>query len=524
HSTRNQYGGNFSGPIWKAKRLFGFVGYEKSRYGTPGSRTTTLPTPLERSGDFSQTFNANGTLQMIFDPASTQADSARPGFFRRTAYTGNQIPAAQFDAVARNYLKLIPLPNGPGNLITHANNYFNPSVAHYMNKHTDVRIDWTPAEKHSVWFRITKGGSDDTYGPPFFAPEVETSIPQVHPRYHISAGETFFITPTTVATVTLGGGGGYEHWPNYSYGFNMASLGFSEAVARQFDVPTSPSVSMTNYSNLGSSRELRLGRNNYNAQINITKELISHSIRFGWTWENQQLNMFDGSSATFGFDQTPTLGPDPDIKNGLSGNGFASLLLGAGSSGSATRSSKPAFTDRYYAWYLQDAWRITRRLTFNYGVRYELQRGRTERYNQLAYFDTSVVNPIGAKVGLPNLKGGIRYLDSNSRSPWDTPYNNFAPRVGLAYRATDRFVVRAGYGISYLRAAAQYLGNPSNDGYSLTTPWVTTLDGGRTVANYWANAFPQGITTPPRSQSGLLQNVGLAVNEFIRSRPTPYLQ
>ena len=524
HSTRNQFGGNLMGPIWRKKRLYGLVGFERSKYGTPGSRTTTLPSALERMGNFSETFNANGSLQTVFDPATTRPDPARAGFFLRTPFSGNQIPATRFDTVGANYMKLIPLSNNAGNAVTHANNYFNSGVAHYMNQHTDVRVDWAPADKHSIWARVTKGGSDDTYGPPFFPAAVETSIPQVHPRYHISVGETWVIGPTTVANITLGGGRWYEHWPNYSWGFDMTSLGFSQAVARQFDVPTSPSVSMTNYSGLGNSRELRLGRNNYNAQVNVTKELAAHSIKFGWTVENQQLNMFDGSAASFGFTQVPTSGPDPDTRNGLTGNGVASLLLGAGSSGSANRQSKPATTDRYYGFYVQDAWKVTRRLTFNYGVRYEIQKARTERYNQLAYFDPEVVNPIGAKVGLPNLRGGLKYADANNRTSWDAPYNNFAPRVGLAYRVTEKIVARAGYGISYLRTNATYLGNPSNDGFSLATPWVTSLDNGRTVNDPWSNAFPQGIVTPPGSQNGLLQHVGLSLSEFVRERPTPYLQ
>ena len=121
------------------------------------------------------------------------------------------------------------------------------------------------------------------------------------------------------------------------------------------------------------------------------------------------------------------------------------------------------------------------------------------------------------------LRGGLKFVTPDNRFPWDQSWKDFAPRVGLAYRATDRLVVRAGFGISYLRTMAAYLGNPSNDGFSITTPWVSSLDGGRTVENYWANPFPQGIQDPPGSGDGLLTYVGLGLNEFVRNRPNPYM-
>src|SRR5678816_4483716 len=137
--------------------------------------------------------------------------------------------------------------------------------------------------------------SYDTYGPNFYPLPVATYQPQIHPRIALSTGDTWVVNPSTVLNVTLGGGRWYEHWPNPSLGFDMSSLGFSPALASQFGVKTSPSVSMTNYSNFGSGRELGLHRNNLNAQVNVTKNKGSHSIKFGWTMEDQQQNRFDQS-------------------------------------------------------------------------------------------------------------------------------------------------------------------------------------------------------------------------------------
>lgn len=522
-STRNQFGGNFSGPIWKRRKLFGFFGYERSSYGQPGTLTTTVPTLLQRQGDFSRTYNANGTMQVIYDP-STTTETSTPGVYTRNPFPANMIPQTQFDAIAKNYLPYIPLPNAAGNPLTGANNFFGSGVSKYTNYHADIRVDFNPTDKHSFWFKMTKAQSFDTYGPNFFPLQTATYQPQIHPRIALSTGDTYVLNATTVINVTAGGGRWYEHWPNPSLGFSMTSLGFPQALANQISIDTAPQVTMTNYSTFGSGRELRLHRNNYNAQINVTKNKGPHSIKFGFTMEDQQLNRFDQTSATFGFTQTPTSGPNPTTNNGLSGNAFASLLLGDGSSGGATVANEPALTNLYYAWYIQDAWRATKNLTINYGLRYEIQPAQTERFNDEAYFDPNVINPLGAPAGLPNLRGGIQYVNSSNRTPYDTPYKNLAPRLGVAYRVTDRLVLRTGYGITYTRAIPIYLNNPSNDGFTATTPWITSLDNGITVQNHWANAFPNGLTPITGSANGLLQQTGLTVNEFNRLRPTPYIQ
>jgi Carboxypeptidase regulatory-like domain/TonB dependent receptor len=522
-STRNQLGGNFSGPIWKKRRLYGFFGYEHSQYGQPGTLTTTVPTLLQRQGNFSQTFNANGTLQTVYDPTTT-VQTSTPGVYTRSPFPGNVIPQTNFDAIAKNYIQYIPLPNVPGNSLTGANNFFGSGVAKYTNYHGDGRVDFNPTDKHSFWFKLTKAQSFDTYGPNFFPLPTATYEPQIHPRIALSTGDTYVLNPTTVINVTVGGGRWYEHWPNPSLGFNMATLGFPQSLANQFAIDTSPAVTMTNYSNFGSGRELHLHRNNYNTQVNVTKNKGSHSIKFGFTMEDQQLNRLDQTSASFGFTQTPTSGPNPTTNNGLSGNAFASMLLGAGSTGGATLANEPATSDYYFAWYVQDAWRATKNLTINYGVRYEIQPAQTERFNDQAYFNPNIVNPIGAAAGMPNLLGGIQYTSSSNRDPYNTAYNNFAPRVGLAYRIGDKLVLRTGYGITYTRDLPIYLNNPSNDGFTTTTPWTTSLNNGITVQNYWANAFPQGLTPISGRTNGLLQQVGLTVNEFDRQRPTPYIQ
>ncbi len=128
------------------------------------------------------------------------------------------------------------------------------------------------------------------------------------------------------------------------------------------------------------------------------------------------------------------------------------MLLGTASGGSQSINIDPAMGLHSFGTYIQDQWRVNQRLTVNLGVRYENQRPATERFNRLMYFDTTAVNPISAAVG-QTLNGEFQYagVNGNSRYAWPANNKDFAPRAGIAYKLTDRLVMRAGAGISFFR-------------------------------------------------------------------------
>jgi hypothetical protein len=156
-------------------------------------------------------------------------------------------------------------------------------------------------------------------------------------------------------------------------------------------------------------------------------------------------------------------------------------------------------------------------------LRYELQPGRTERYDRGNYFDFNVHNPIGDQVGIPALRGGLVFLNNQNRQWWDTPRNDYQPRLGIAYKITDRIVLRTGYGIFFSKSATQPP-TVGTQGYSTNTPWITSLDGGRTVANTLSNAFTSQLNHPVGSSLGLLTQVGNSVSTYDRNRPDGYTQ
>ncbi len=247
----------------------------------------------------------------------------------------------------------------------------------------------------------------------------------------------------------------------------------------------------------------------------------AHSVRFGGIAELARINQINANTGSFNFTRGLTSGPIATTAGTTSGDALASLLLGVGSGGSVPIQAASAVTSMYYGLYLQDAWRVNRRLTLHLGLRYEVQPGRTERYDRFNNFDFNVVNPLAQVTGLP-LKGGLVFADKDNRASWNTDKLNFAPRIGMAYKVTDKLVFRGGYGIFYPQS-----GGGTRDGYSTTTSWVSTIGGDGINPNPSAllsNPYPQGISQPIANSRGLLTQVGDAVNAFSAHHPLGYVQ
>src|SRR5829696_2219744 len=136
--SRHQFGGSAGGPLQVGK-MFYMASFEGLREQAFASSTLTVPTALERQGDFSQTFAANGQVVRIFNPFTTRANPA--GGFIRDQFTDNRIPATLMDPVALNILKYYPAPNQPGDPVTGRNNYYRTGTSNLDTANTDVRVD-----------------------------------------------------------------------------------------------------------------------------------------------------------------------------------------------------------------------------------------------------------------------------------------------------------------------------------------------------------------------------------------------
>lgn len=520
---RNQFGGTFGGPVWRRKRVFFFAGYEGLRIPSAGSLIDSVPSPIERQGDFSQSFNRNGTRQIVFDPFTTRPNPSGSGQIR-DAFSDNRIPANRFDPVGLKVLSLFPLPNRPGDPITHAQNFFASAPFNTESDRIDGRIDWSRNEMHTLYGRFTHLARQSATSPRFFGNGADTGSDDVFPRDMVTIASTLVPSPNWVFSIIAG----FGRWvrvstpPSLIEGPGLESLGLPGSLLAQVQSKSLGSFSFTDYLTLGNRRAFANAKDTRSLAVNVTRELGVHSFKFGFLGESAKHNFLDEFSPAFRFDRGMTSGPVAALTSSVAGNSIASLLLGTGASGDNQINSAPAVSQNYYAWFFQDSWRVSKRLTLNLGMRYEMQRPRTERFNQQNWFDFKVPNPLAQRVGLP-LHGGLVFTDEDHRGVNEPDFTDLAPR-GFAYKVLNTMVVRGGYGIMYDRTynLSSVLGI---DGYAATSLWVASLgNSGIQPLNLLGNPYPSGVLQSTGRAAGLLTDLGAPVNAWRYENPSPYVQ
>ncbi|MCK6500987.1 MAG: TonB-dependent receptor, partial [Nitrospira sp.] len=259
----------------------------------------------------------------------------------------------------------------------------------------------------------------------------------------------------------------------------------------------------------------------------VSRLIGAHTLKAGYDGRLIQVNNRESRSTSgdFAFTAGMTQGPNPTTAAANRGNSIASLLLGTGSSGSLIQSFKDAAAQSVYtALYFQDDWRITKTLTLNLGVRYDLDTPRTERYNRMNYFDPFARSPLADRVpGYSNLTGGLVFVGVDGRSRWQylMDKNNIAPRIGFAWQAAKNTAIRGGWGNIYAISLQQAHGTVGPFGFRTQTPWVNTIDG-ITPNHLISNPFPSGFQAPPGASQGLLTQAGANIQAPVQETLTPY--
>lgn len=530
HFERNQFGFTAGGPVYiphfykQRDKTFIFGTYEGLRQQTPTTLVATVPTALQRAGNFSQTFNQDGSLATIYNPFTTRLVN---GQYVRDPFPGNVIDPRFFDPVAANLLKYYPAPNRPGNSLTGVNNFVGTAGLPTNSDQYTVRVDENISEKQNFFarwsqkrqFKQLQGeffGANDPGGNGTLAPDN---------RLEGGAGYTLLFSPTFVMSLNFGWGRWVEGRVPQGVPFDVTTVGLPASLNTYNPPGAFPTLNLTGYQNLGSGGLNSTPREARTAGADFTRTLGAHSLSMGFTAIAFYLNTFNSAQAQFNFSPSFTQGPFPTAANTNTGSAAASFLLGTGDNGNSniTYSAEAAFSKKDYGWYFNDDWKASRSLTLNLGVRYDIQTAPTDRFNRLSYF-TFAPNPISSQLPGMNLPGNLVYTNSSNRGVYNTNYTNFAPRVGLSYSPTQRFVFRAGYGLFYTPAMefGDYQGLSLN-GFSQTTPYIGTLDG-VTPANLLSNPFPTGLLAPAGETQGGATNVGQNINAILRGRASPYVQ
>ncbi|MBL8216645.1 MAG: TonB-dependent receptor [Bryobacterales bacterium] len=521
----NQFGASIGGPI-RRDRTFFFGNYEgyKRRAGSP--TITTVPTALQRAGDFSQTMNAAGRVVTIADPLTTRLEN---GVYTRTVFPGNVVPQSRFSKIASNYLPVWPMPNAAGAPFTNLNN-FSTFGGGGNNEHQYVtKFDHNMNSRwkfYGTWAHI-KG---DSFAVDPFRYTQNLTRPNQNHIYNATAAANAVFTPTLVAEFHSGFARSVSDSIPYAVtqGFDMRTLGFPDSYYNAVQYKGFPGMDIAGMASAGgqASHSLILATfNSWSQRGSVTWVRASHTVKFGADYRVQQLNQFQSNffGGQFSFNNQMTA-INPQRLDTNSGVGMASFLMGYAAGGTVAKSERLANQRRYLGSFIQDDWKVSRKLTLNIGVEYGLEFPITERYNRKMWFDPAAPLPISQAVGLP-LQGGYRFADQDTRSPYDLFRRQVSPRFGFAYQAIDKTVVRGGYAIFWLPAAiTEVTGDVRAPAWAISTGMLGSIDGGLTPYHTLDNPFPNGIQNPPGNSQGLNTLVGQGGAANLRDFRTGYMQ
>jgi hypothetical protein len=405
---RNQYGLTFGGPVQKNETFF-FVDWQGTRLRTGIPRISTVPTLAQRSGKFSTA---------LYDP-STPA---------RLEFPGNRIPSSLFDPIAVQVLARYPLPNRPGT----ANNYIRTGVEPDNQDQFDTRLDRYFGNAQRVFGRFSYLCNDDTPVTPF--PDGSGAITsgvisQTATRgYQEVAEHAWTLSPTLLNQARFG----YTRRESKGSGPLNNNLSIPGIPANSF-LSALPTFNVSGYQQIGPSPGANSKFATSVAEYIDTMSMVrgKHSTKFGADLRRETLDVLQppNPAGAYTFNTTGT------NKTGVadSGNAVASLLLGQVSA-FAIDIQRQELRERanIAEFFAGDDWKLSNRLTLNFGTRYTLNFPSHEADNQ-----GSVFNLQTQVLEFPRTARNLECCD-------------FGPRVGFAYRADDKTVIRSGYGMIWL--------------------------------------------------------------------------
>jgi hypothetical protein len=496
---QNDGGGTIGGPVYIPKvydgrnRTFFFFGQELFFYRTNGSTSlTTVPTEAFRTGNFSQFVNASGAQIPIFDPNTTVSDGN--GGFVRAQFPGNVIPASRISSVSSAMVQLMLPPDIPGQ---QQFNFRPRGGTIFDNRVTTTKIDhsFNAAHKISVTNTLqTRPGIYSGQGWGLGLPIDGGQSPKNVQSFDARVNYDYIIRPNLLNHLVIGGDGMKNEAITSSLGQGWdAKLGITGLPA---DPGMFPAVNFSG----GTAAPLGLGGTNYSYNVSSRLDLNDnlswivgrHTMKFGVDFIRERYKDFEGggSAGVFGFSNLTTSQPDSPNFNQW-GSSFASFLLGNVNNTNTTTISDLGWRINYQAFFLQDEWHVTSRLTFSYGARWERYPGVYEEHDRATSFATNFLNPAAGNIPGALIFAGNGPGRDGSRA-FSRPWEGWAPRLGLAYKINSKTVIRASSGIFYAPGLT-----PRVDATGFTaTPSFTSPDGFSPVYN-WNNIWPQNWARPP---------------------------
>ena len=518
----------------------------------PAESNTSVPTVAQKAGDFSRTFDNSGRLVTIYDPSSGRQEGAN---WVRDPFVGNRIPSNRINPSSAKILSLYPAPNTstPGSPDWQNNFVLSPNPGFFDFHNYNARVDHNISARNRLYARWGWNRHESF--------RIKNAIPGIGADHQTGGKTNNGVTVDWVSTLNSSTVFNFrtsmtrwqEELPGFDHKFSVTQWGWPDALAKALPIQTRggtrnyptkilfiqdsaprpstgrpPYINVDSYGFLGSNSFLYEPTNVFSMAPNIAIVRGKHIVRAGLDYRLSRFTAQnpDYAASRLNFDRAFTR-QNYLVQDAVSGNGIASLLLGYPASGLIDNNVFPYYQTQYAALWIQDDYKITRKLTLNLGLRWDMNIAPTERYNrENRDFFADVVNPISNRVDKTKfpgfqVKGGIGFAGVNglSRSPFNSDFKTLQPRIGGAYQINSKTVMRAGWGIFFVSPASRGYTN----GFSIQTPYVASIDAGRTPANNVANPFPQGVQQPPGTSLGLETFLGQSPSFSDPNFRTPYV-
>ncbi len=527
----NVFGGTIGGPVAIPKvynghdKTFFFFNYEGTRHVSGSNATLAgVPTALERQGNFTQSLIGNGAPVTVYDPASGVATAS--GDVTRQPYPGNIIPSSKFDPLSSLYLNYYPMPNTaplPGS--SDANNYVGVSLNPQSDDRWTGRLDQNWTSNQNTHFTLTR--DDFKNLTPGWLSTLQPGTVAYGTSVTASLNHVWMINPTTILEL----GTGITRLSSYSgqqvsantTAFNLPQLVLNLLGTTQGRVPSLSTGG--NVSTLGGGGVDNIFETNYSAQVALTKVMGKHTTKFGFEHRRYYTSLYGGFGSNVGNFSTGSAqsGTSQSYLNpGLLGYGFASWLLGEVSQASGNQYGGPASLQPYWGAYAEDSYNVNQKLTLTYGVRWDFEPPRSERFHRQYYWDedykwpispnsgwswnqvlqqaglnpASTPAPLWMTNGILGRLALVNTTDYPGTTSQATHADHFSPHLGVAYQILPRTVLRASYGINWLTTTGNQLLDSAdrNVGFgSVSHISSGTGNNGLTYISTFSNPMPGGF-------------------------------
>ncbi len=532
-----QTGYNVSGPVFIPKlydgrnKTFFTNTYETDTEHEINSPLGRVPTALERQGNFSKTLSSAGAPLVIYDPATTVVNGTT---VTRQPFANAIIPADRLTATGLKLLNLYEQPNLNVPTQINVNNWATSGNNIIKQSSINGRVDENFSERNRLFVnygRLKREVDGNLLQSPGSRGTYPNNSNSVNWRWFTQGGvdDTVTLTPTFVASFRAGFARYSESNSGGYIGYDPAELGLAPIISQNQFVKAWPNFTIGEGLTAISNSYNQTANTNYYVLTSFTKITGKHNTRFGTDFRrntNNSVNPGTGAQGAFNYSAAfTTANPNVASSTTTSGSAMASVLLGLPISGSLGYNSPIALTNYNFSSYVQDDWKIRPNLTFNFGLRWDIETEWTERHNRvISGFDFNAALPVQVP-GL-TLKGGPLFagVDGHPRSIAPANFRAFGPRFGFAWQTAAKTVVRAGFGIFYSPMISNQSFTGTIGSFNASTSFVGSTDNGVTPFATLANPYPNGLLTPPGAAAHLMGQAGNSLTILNPNIRMPYTE